>query len=200
MNAKLTTILAIGFANLAIGANANAAVNLLTDPSFAQAAYQTPATDVPGWSVQPGEDTYTQITNDFGTCYEGQATCFYTKTGANVLSQTFSDTAGETLTIGAAIRSQGPDVVQVLFDGQAVLTENFSSATNWAIYSAQLVTATGWDTISFVTPASNWTAVEYDNTFAAGAPEPTTWAMMMLGFGGLGFAGRRSYRKVTVAA
>ena len=30
---------------------------------------------------------------------------------------------------------------------------------------------------------------------AAGVPEPTTWAMMVLGFGGIGFAGYRASRK-----
>jgi hypothetical protein len=30
-------------------------------------------------------------------------------------------------------------------------------------------------------------------------PEPSTWAMMLLGFAGLGFAGYRSARKTAVA-
>jgi hypothetical protein len=34
---------------------------------------------------------------------------------------------------------------------------------------------------------------------AAGVPEPATWAMMLLGFAGLGFALRRSRRKVAIA-
>jgi hypothetical protein len=35
---------------------------------------------------------------------------------------------------------------------------------------------------------------------AASTPEPSTWAMMILGFAGLGFAGYRKARKVAVAA
>ena len=35
--------------------------------------------------------------------------------------------------------------------------------------------------------------------FTVTAPEPSTWAMMLLGFGGLGFAGYRSSRKSPVA-
>ena len=31
---------------------------------------------------------------------------------------------------------------------------------------------------------------------APGAPEPSTWAMMLLGFAGLGFAGHRTSRKI----
>jgi hypothetical protein len=38
-------------------------------------------------------------------------------------------------------------------------------------------------------------------TFAAagGVPEPSTWAMMLIGFAGLGFAFRQSRRKVSFA-
>jgi hypothetical protein len=33
----------------------------------------------------------------------------------------------------------------------------------------------------------------------SGVPEPSTWAMMLLGFAGLGFAFRQSRRKVSFA-
>jgi hypothetical protein len=36
--------------------------------------------------------------------------------------------------------------------------------------------------------------------FSAAAPEPATWAMMLLGFGGLGFAGYRRSRKAAVTS
>ncbi len=35
---------------------------------------------------------------------------------------------------------------------------------------------------------------------SAGVPEPSTWAMMLLGFAGLGFAGYRSRKSVAPAA
>jgi len=66
----------------------------------------------------------------------------------------------------------------------------------------------GWSggpitTIQFeLTSASDDTA----NDFAIGAvsletavPEPSTWAMMLLGFAGLGFAGYRASRRTAVA-
>jgi hypothetical protein len=39
----------------------------------------------------------------------------------------------------------------------------------------------------------------FHSFFAAPVPEPSTWAMMLLGFAGLGFAFRQSRRKVSVA-
>ena len=38
-------------------------------------------------------------------------------------------------------------------------------------------------------------AIEATGTFAAAAPEPSTWAMMLMGFAGLGYAGFRRTRK-----
>jgi hypothetical protein len=50
------------------------------------------------------------------------------------------------------------------------------------------------------TPA---TAPTFNLTFSltgvSGVPEPSTWAMMLLGFAGLGFAFRQSRRKVAMA-
>ena len=46
----------------------------------------------------------------------------------------------------------------------------------------------GWD---FSIPAVN---------VASDVPEPSTWAMMVLGFAGLGFAGYRRSRKTAVFA
>jgi hypothetical protein len=39
--------------------------------------------------------------------------------------------------------------------------------------------------------SSTQNSFEFDNVAVAGAPEPSTWAMMLLGFAGLGFAGYR---------
>jgi hypothetical protein len=101
------------------GAKADASVNFLSDPGFEQAAYQMPATDVPGWQVTTSDSgTYTPITSEFGNCDQGSDHCFYTKTGSAAISQTFSDVASQSLSIGAAIESHGDNSFSMLFDGK----------------------------------------------------------------------------------
>jgi hypothetical protein len=48
-----------------------------------------------------------------------------------------------------------------------------------------------------VLPASPIPAIEL--TIVAAVPEPSTWAMMLIGFAGLGFAFRQSRRRVSMA-
>jgi hypothetical protein len=48
-----------------------------------------------------------------------------------------------------------------------------------------------------VLPASPIPAIEL--TTVAAVPEPSTWAMMLIGFAGLGFAFRQSRRRVSMA-
>jgi len=43
-------------------------------------------------------------------------------------------------------------------------------------------------------------ALVSDVSLTAGVPEPSTWALMLCGFAGLAFAGRRSARRKAVAA
>ncbi len=52
--------------------------------------------------------------------------------------------------------------------------------------------------IASVTLASDTNSFEFDNVAMGAVPEPTTWAMMILGFGVIGAAIRR--RRTTVAA
>jgi PEP-CTERM motif len=64
-----------------------------------------------------------------------------------------------------------------------------------------------WDHATFaslgVTPGIyewTWGSGANQNFTLAVVPEPSTWAMMLLGFGGLAFAGYRSRKTVPIAA
>jgi hypothetical protein len=43
--------------------------------------------------------------------------------------------------------------------------------------------------------SSNGNSFEFDNVAVGGVPEPSTWAMLLLGFAGLGFAGYRRTKR-----
>jgi len=58
---------------------------------------------------------------------------------------------------------------------------------------------TGAEAVKQVRFSSSQNAFEYDTLAAAGIPEPSTWAMMILGFGLIGGAVRRRRPKVTLA-
>ena len=60
----------------------------------------------------------------------------------------------------------------------------------------QLVTIRGLDPFTTVTFATTGNAFEFT---LASVPEPSTWAMMLLGFAGLGFAGWRAQQKKSAA-
>lgn len=62
----------------------------------------------------------------------------------------------------------------------------------------QLVTITGlgdFTQVTFSTGPGN----AFEFSLGSGAPEPSTWAMMLVGFAGLGFAGYRAQRKRVTA-
>jgi PEP-CTERM motif len=61
----------------------------------------------------------------------------------------------------------------------------------------QLVTITGLGAFTQVTFSSTGNAFEF--SLGSGVPEPSTWAMMLAGFAGLGFAGYRTQRKRVTA-
>ena len=59
----------------------------------------------------------------------------------------------------------------------------------------QLVTITGLGPFTTATFSSTANAFEFSLATAAGTPEPSTWAMMALGFAGLGYAAFRRNTK-----
>jgi PEP-CTERM motif len=72
--------------------------------------------------------------------------------------------------------------------------DQFAAATNRRIF----ITAGAGETITGLTFRSTGVAFEFD-TIAAAVPEPQTWAMLIGGFGMVGFAARRR-RSIAVSA
>jgi hypothetical protein len=127
---------------------------------------------------------------------------------AIVLTGQIDLTQGEQLSLGS-------DDGSALWINGAMLIDNdgdhgFGSAS--ATYTGQ----SGWQTIEIlqfedggVTGLSvnantgaggDWVALGGDAISTGAVPEPSTWAMMALGFAGLGYAGFRTSRKAAAAA
>jgi hypothetical protein len=127
------------------------------------------------------------------------------------ISQTITTTPGATyqltFDLGSAIQWGIQDGVTASAGATSqtfTSTNDGTSTNNWESEVLDF-TATGASTLITFAGASGDAYIGVDNvsvvgTSAPGTPEPSTWAMMMLGFAGLGLAGWRARRKVNAAA
>jgi hypothetical protein len=180
-----------------------AVTNYLTNGSFETG-------DFTGWN----QSAIVGYTGVLGYAEDGSYGAFFGSVGLDsVISQTFSDVAGEALTIRGWISADGnaPSDVGFYFDGAPVVYLNPVTAMGYTQYSAT-VTATGIDTFAvgarndpgliWVDNVSVSPAISDASTVpeATAVPEASTWAMMLAGFVGLGFAGYRKAARMSSAA
>jgi PEP-CTERM motif len=120
--------------------------------------------------------------------------------GPDTLTQTIATTAGQDYTLSFWIYQQaiGPlTFFSVTWDGSTVVSMSYPASDSGDIpyvnFTASVV-GMGSDTLQFISANDpGWTYV--DNVSLGVVPEPSTWAMMMLGFAGLGFAGYRKTKR-----
>jgi hypothetical protein len=140
---------------------------------------------------------------------------FGTESGdPSVLSQTFSDVAGANYSVSfwAFDGTTGPgwydpiDFLTVTAGGVTGVTLYGSATTRPTTYSNYVFNfiGSGSDTLT-MTGQSGYCCWQIDNIAVNGPavspiPEPSTWAMMLLGFAGLGFAGYRRNKSAAPAA
>jgi hypothetical protein len=87
-----------------------------------------------------------------------------------------------------------------VYSPSSVLLESATLAfsTGGGIDTGQFVGFTGVGKIGSLTLTDGYVGLV--NLTTSGVPEPSTWAMMLIGFAGLGFAGYRASRKTTALA
>jgi hypothetical protein len=122
------------------------------------------------------------------------------------LSQTFADVTGTTYTVSLFLAYQGSGDPGAFFTasagGQSI------TQTSLVIFPYMplsfMFTGSGSDTLVLEgnTNPSEWFVDDVSVTGAAvgGVPEPSTWAMMLIGFAGLGFVAYRRRGKAVLAA
>lgn len=186
---------AVGVAASMAAMSAGAA-ELLTNGSFETGNFS-------GWSSTGNTgDTYLSCGGgaEDGSCYvvEGPV-------GSDgVLSQTFTDNPGDTLTISGWIQGvgEGPSHVAYYLNNTLLFdTGNPVPGGDWTNYTVT-ATATGTDTfsVSFRNDPSYDNLDNFSVVATPGVPEPASWALMLTGFFGLGATLRSARRRTAIAA
>jgi Protein of unknown function (DUF642) len=214
----------VGMAVLAALAGSEAKANLITNGSFdASPPFKGGKVvfgdAISGWSIAPGYGVLWISSGFFGglkpspgngSNYLIDLTGMSDTTPFEAVSQTIMTTPGATyqltFDLGSAIQWGIQDGVTVSAGATSqtfTSTNDGTSINNWdsevfdftASSASTLITLAGASGNQYI-GVNNVSVVE---TGVPGTPETSTWAMMMLGFAGLGFAGWRSSRE-TVAA
>ncbi|SRR5260221_8208224 len=177
-------------------APSEAAANLLVNGSFETG-------DLTGWSFT-GNTGFTSVQKT-PFVYGAQDGNFYVYEGPigadGILSQTFVDTPGQTLLISGWLAGDGtsPSDFNMSFNGVTRVSVNPVPAQGYKQY-AFTATATGLDTFS-VGFANDPSFDAIDNfSVTPGIPELATWAMMIIGFGGVALQLRHRWQAASPIA
>jgi hypothetical protein len=158
------------------------------------------------------------VTADNASAYSGTYSALLTaqvphNSAPTSLSQTFSLNAGETFTVYAQFTGNegGPKALDTANVSIGLAGQNNNVMLSWALPTD---TGTGpWQTISFTAPTTGLYEfrAQVDNVHdssspstlrldsVAAAPEPATWAMMLIGFAGIGVLAYRGRKRAAAA-
>jgi hypothetical protein len=190
---KLLASTALG-AMLTLSGGANAAVvNLLTNGSFETGNFS-------GWTLSGNLGFLGVATSFSGVLPEdGHYLAYAGAVGSNnVLSQTFADVAGDTYTMtgwvygfGGRPSDLGLNITDSLDNPLASIFINPYPRSGWTEYSLSFV-GSGLDKFTILSRNDpSYQLLDNFQILNTTIPEASTWAMMLLGMAGLGFAGYR---------
>ncbi len=167
---------------------------------------------LPGWSIDSGSVDVTQTGSTWGPAFEGVNSLDINGWDAGQISQTFATTPGKTYKVSFvysrnAAGAPDPATADVSAGGQVVHVSaandgSFGSGYNmiWKPVSFDFVASGAASTVTLDATVAGNSGVFFDDVSVAGVPEPATWAMMMIGFGGMGALLRTRRRTAALAA
>lgn len=167
----------------------------------------SPPVPIPGWTATPNVNIVNGTFSSSSGNLAGEGTQYLDlvgEGGTGSISQTFATMMGETYNISFLYSHNlfsGTPSASASFSVDGLFgTISHSTGTNadldWQTYFGSFVADGSSATLTFtnLTGGRN-EGILLDAVSVAAVPEPGTWAMMLLGFGGIGLAMRRSNRK-----
>jgi choice-of-anchor C domain-containing protein len=179
------------------------------DPGGAFVTLGNGSTGITGWVV--GGDSVDYI-GGYWQAEDGSRSVDLSGNANGSVSQTFDTLAGHSYAVNffLAGNPDGGPAAKVAIssaDGSQLQTNTFTvtgsdshSSMGWQAYTYNFTAATNSTTLSFASATGTAYGPALDNVSVAGVPEPASWAMMLLGFGGLGAVLRRQRRPVAALA
>jgi hypothetical protein len=171
---------------------------------------------LPGWTVEAGSVDLTATSSAWGPADRGAYSLDINGWEAGTISQTFNTVAGQSYDVTFAYTRNaagGPDLMSAdvgVFDGASLIKGvTVSTLNNPSVYGVEHGLIWHDDGFTFTASGSTSTlrlaadipgnaGVFFDTVSVTGVPEPMTWALMIVGFGGVG-AVLRSRRRAALA-
>lgn len=203
------------FAALALAPASASAAELVSNggfenPTVSNSCCSTvPPEALPGWTVNSGNINVVNGTfssTNGNLAHEGsQYLDLVGQGGVGSISQTIATVAGQLYTLSFwyshnLFAGLGSASASLSIDGlNDTITHSTGSNANldWKLYSQNFTASGNSATLSFVnTAGAGNEGIFLDSvSISAAVPEPSTWAMMLIGFGAVGFGMRK--RKAT---
>ncbi len=173
-------------------------------------SFGTSGNSVVGGNIATGaEFTIDDLTAQVSVAGSNGTGVFYTFAGSDIGKVTFDTTVGhgdsfsfDDSVFGDFTSSKITATVTKI--GTNTFVDSIYIVGTWTSGSGNSAPGPDAASLSFSLTQTNVGAISNSATFsvppAEGAPEPSTWAMMGLGFAGLGFAGYRSKRNSVAIA
>jgi hypothetical protein len=173
--------------------------NVLVDGGFDSSTSFTPS-----WVISPSFNNQSSVTSAGEYSPQGgpnYALLSYNGNGGNLatLTQTFAAAIAQFYTFSFYYNtdSQNPFELKASFDGNNLVTIQNSNVSGWTLETFTVFGSVGTNTVQFSFYDSGSTErgqgnIGLDTVSVTAVPEPSTWAMIILGFAGVGFM---SYRR-----